>query len=251
MVTIYFFRWCLSIYLTSPAAYSQISNRSLNFLQLPSLNTLKSYTRFTDVQTGFNPDIISRLAIEANVVGMKEKDKHCVIAFDEMKIKSNLVFHKATGKLIGFTELGSLNDEFASFKREVNQEDALERDMATHVIVFMVRGIVTPLVYPFGYFASCGMTSSQLYYCCMEAIRVLSAINFKVRALVSDGAASNRKMYQIMAQDSSDNFFWTENPITTLPIYFFSDVPHLLKTTRNCMENSHWNKAVRNLHVSL
>ena len=54
-----------------------------------------------------------------------------------------------------------------------------------------------------------------------------------------------------MAKDSNENFHLTENPHGDWKIYFFSDVPHLLKTTRNCMENSKWNKNTRNLHVSL
>ena len=32
-------------------------------------------------------------------------------------------------------------------------------------------------------------------------------------------------------------------------IYFISDVPHLIKTTRNNLENSHGNTNTRNLHV--
>lgn len=72
-----------------------------------------------------------------------------------------------------------------------------------------------------------------------------------MRALVSDGAATNRKMYKIMAKDDKDDFHWGYKPHNNLlPIYFFSNVPHLLKTTRNCMENSKWDKNTRNLHVS-
>ena len=34
-------------------------------------------------------------------------------------------------------------------------------------------------------------------------------------------------------------------------IYFMSDVPHLLKTTGNCLKNSHWKKNTRNMHVGV
>ena len=32
-------------------------------------------------------------------------------------------------------------------------------------------------------------------------------------------------------------------------VYFICDVPHLIKTTRNNLENSQWNKKTRNLLV--
>ena len=84
---------------------------------------MKRYINFTDIRTGFNPDIIKRLAEENNVHNMEEKDRHVLIAFDEMKIKSGLVYHKGSGKLIGFTELGDLNDEFSRFTCATNEKD--------------------------------------------------------------------------------------------------------------------------------
>ena len=82
----------MSIYLSSPAAYKQVANKELNFL--PCVNTLKQYINFTDVKAGFNADIVKRLAIDANVTKSSEMGCQIVLAFDEMKIKSNLVYHK-------------------------------------------------------------------------------------------------------------------------------------------------------------
>ena len=168
-----------------------------------------------------------------------------------MEIKSNLVYNKGIGKLIGFTDLGEINNEFESFSTLVQGTSTnFTTDFATHALVFMVRGIFSNLAYPFAYFGTIGATSTQLYPCCMEAVRVLDAINLEVRAFVSDGACTNRKFYEIV-KDSTANSFYTVNPYNTKKrIYFFSDVPHLLKTTRNCMENSHLNRKTRNLMVS-
>ena len=57
---------------------------------------MKKYINFTDIQTGFNPDIIGRLAEAAHIQEIDEKGRK-VISFDEMQIKSNLVYHKGTG----------------------------------------------------------------------------------------------------------------------------------------------------------
>ena len=51
---------------------------------------------FTTVQTGFNPDILKRLADDAKVTESPDREKLVVMAFDEMQIKSNLVYHKGT-----------------------------------------------------------------------------------------------------------------------------------------------------------
>ena len=48
-----------------------------------------------------------------------------------------------------------------------------------------------------------------------------------------------------------DDTNWTWNPFDkSRKIFFISDVPHLLKTTRNNLENSLFNRNSRNLHVS-
>ena len=71
-----------------------MSNKELNFLQLPCVSTLKQHINFTNMQTGFNPDILKRLADDAKVTESPDREKLIVMAFDEMQIKSNLVYHK-------------------------------------------------------------------------------------------------------------------------------------------------------------
>ena len=54
--------------------------------------------------------------------------------------------------------------------------DKLDRDLASHVIVYMVRGIFSNLSYPFAFFASSGFTAAQLYPCTLEATEVLTCV---------------------------------------------------------------------------
>ena len=80
-----------------------------------------------------------------------------------MKIKSDLVYSRSTGKLIGFTELGDINEEFRVFgKKMENSDNPFEREFSTYVQVYMVRGIFTNLQYPFAYFGSLGFYSSSI-----------------------------------------------------------------------------------------
>ena len=86
----------------------------------------------------------------------------------------------------------------------------------------------------------------------MEAISIIESIGLKVRVLTSDGAPPNRKFFDMLTVEEEGNIYWTTNPHDeSRKIYFMSDVPHLQKTTRNCLENSHWNKNTRNMHVGV
>ena len=67
---------------------------------------------------------------------------------------------------------------------------------------------------------------------------MLTCLGFHVRAYKSDGASPNRKFYKIISPED-EVYYWTWNIFETgQKIYLFSDVPYLLKTTRNCLENS-------------
>ena len=127
----------------------------------------------------------------------------------------------------------------------------MDRDFATHVNVFLVRGIFSSLCYPFSYFATNGITPSRIFSTGLEAVRVLNSIGFQVRAMVSDGASVNCRFFDMLANSTEENN-WTWNPHNpSMKLYFFSDVPHLIKTTRNCFENSNWNKNTRKMHVCI
>ena len=171
-----------------------------------------------------------------------------------MKIKSSLVYSRTSGKMVGFTEMGNMNDEFKTFQEKLEREqsaDKLDRELASHVIVYMVRSIFSNLSYTFAFFASTGFTASQLFPCTIETTKVLTCLGFHLRVYVSDGASPNRNFYKIISPEDKV-YYWTWNIFETgQKIYLFSDVPHLLKTTRNCLENSFWNKLKRSMHVNL
>ena len=107
------------------------------------------------------------------------------------------------------------------------------------------------LVYLFGFFASLGFTADQLFPCTMEAISIIESIGLKVWVLTSDEATPNWKFFDMLTVEEEDNKYWTTNPHDeSRKIYYMSDVPHLLSTTRKCLENSHWNKNTRIMHVT-
>ena len=84
-----------------------------------------------------------------------------------------------------------------------------------------------------------------LYRCIVVSLYrfLVVAVKLWVIAAVNDGASPNRKFFALHAKlggtlpcglvYKTPNLF-----VLTRMIYFFADVPHLIKTTRNCLYNS-------------
>ena len=59
-----------------------------------------------------------------------------------MKIKETLVYDKNKSKIVGFVNLGEVNDQLAKFEREASNDTELSGgEVATHILILMVRGI--------------------------------------------------------------------------------------------------------------
>lgn len=169
---------------------------------LQHILTLSKYTSFTDIMTIFNPDIIERLVAEIRLTEMKDHKRNCTLLFDEMRIKSGLVFSRSTRKLIGFTEIRDINEQLLEFERKFSGK---ERDLATHILAFMARGIFSHFIFPISYFCSKGFNSDQLFPCVWEAIGILESIGLNVRACICDNATPNQIFFKLHAMENSEN----------------------------------------------
>ena len=87
------------------------------------------------------------------------------------------------------------------------------------------------------------MTSGQLLPLFLEAVAILElSFNLWVIAVTSDGASPYRRFYRMhknLHNDNTDICFKTINLYARYRnIYFIGDAPHLMKTVRNCSQNS-------------
>ena len=75
-----------------------------------------------------------------------------------------------------------------------------------------------------------------------QTVELLEDVGLKVLFITCDGASQNRKFFELhpSARDDGEPVNATRNPFADDDrlIYFISDVPHLLKTARNCFANS-------------
>ena len=169
-------------------------------------------------------------------------ERFVAILCDEMKVQEDLVWDKNTGELIGFVDLGEISVNYATL------QDC--KELATHVLFFLVKSIVNPLSHSFATFATTGATAFQFFPLFWRAVGILQNINLKVIAATADGASPNRIFLECKPVDGNAGehlVYRTKNVRTEDKrfIYFFVGVPHLIKTTRNCLSNSGTNRAIR------
>ena len=116
--------------------------------------------------------------------------------------------------------------------------------IATHALPFIVRGTCTELQFCLAYFATTGVTASQLMPTFWEAVCILeTSCNLWVIAATADGATPNKRFFRLHkpldGNAEGDVCYRTINLYAPHRyIYFFADPPHLIKTTRNCLRSS-------------
>ena len=132
-------RWCLHLKFISSKAYDAV--RSSGFLTLPTERTLRDYTHVINSRVGFQADINEELSKIAKVDDCEEYEKSVGIIFDEMKTKDKLVFDKRSGKVSGWVDLADFNSELLKIEKEIDSRSDTSPSVATHILVFMVRGI--------------------------------------------------------------------------------------------------------------
>lgn len=238
-------RWCLNLKLISSAAYH--ATRTAGFIKLPSERTLRDYTHYFKHQAGFQEEVVQQLMKEAKVQNLPEYQRYCGIIFDEMKIKENLVYDKYTGCVVGFVNLGDINNDLSALERRM-KDDSEQAPIANHLLVLLVRGIFFKLEFPFAHFGTVGVTADQLFPIIWEGIRQVESIGLQVIFLTADGASVNRKFFRMHQNPAEQNnpripIYKTINPFAQdqRPIFFVSDPSHLIKTSRNCWSHSDFN----------
>ena len=112
--------------------------------------------------------------------------------------------------------------------------------VATHLLTVMVRGLFSSCRFPLAHFPTASLTGDQVFSVVWEAVERVERIGLKVIAVTADGAGPNRKFFHLHPSKRNGVGYKTTNPYTNedRPLYFMCDVPHLMKTTRNCWSHS-------------
>ena len=137
-------KWCLYLRHLSGKGYETL--RDSGVLQLPSQRTLRDYSNCVKARAGFSVEVDRQLIQAANLMTCQEWQKLVILLLDEMYIREDLVYDKHTGKMVGFCNLGDVNNHLLSFERSLEEDDSdVLPVLAKTMMVFMVRGLFTPL----------------------------------------------------------------------------------------------------------
>jgi hypothetical protein len=225
-------RFALSLHGKSPSAYREL--RESGALVLPSERILRDYKNYFPPKAGINNENVN--ALRKKAASFTGNQRYVVLVMDEMKIQSDLVFDKNSGDLVGFMDLGDPMTNFAC----LDEKDTI----ATHALAFLVRGLCTDVKHIIAYFFTGNVTSYQLMPIFWKVVSTLElSLDLWVVGLVNDGASPNRKLFNLhvkLAVDQKcDVVYKTINLFAPSRfIFFFADIPHLMKTARNCLYNS-------------
>ena len=94
-------KWCLHIRHISSGGYRAL--RKSGCLSLPSQRTLRDYTHYATVTSGFSMAVDQQLIDAAHIGTCEERKKCVVLLLDEMHIKEDLVYNNFSGMLLWVT----------------------------------------------------------------------------------------------------------------------------------------------------
>ena len=181
-------KWCLNLKLMSSAAYHAM--RSSGFITLPSERTLRDYTNYIKCVLGYQQEIVDMMRQESKCDELPEGRRYVTMILDEMKVKEDIVYDKHSGDIIGFCNLGTLNDELLQFEYNTS----IHPPVAKQILAVMIRGLFFKLDFPLlAHFSTEGVTADLLFPILWEGIRIVESTGLKVIAVTADGASPNRK----------------------------------------------------------
>ena len=139
-----------------------------------------------------------------------------------MKIKEGLIYNKISGEIVGFTNIGDINQELLRLEQESDHPT-----VAKQILVLMVRGLLFKLEFPYAHFGTRNLSGDLIYPIVWEAVRRLE---LKVICVTADGASNNRKFFR-MHNDTKDETtfpYKARNPFSkdNRWLFFIAD-PHI------------------------
>ena len=122
---------------------------------------------------------------------------HVAVVFDEVKVKEGIVYDKHSCRVLGFVDMGDINNQLLGFERSLEGTNDLQETVAKQMLVFMVRGIFASVDFPYAQYTTRGISGDQLYPVVWEVVKHLECAGPQVHALTCDKASPNYKFFSI------------------------------------------------------
>ena len=171
-------KWCLYLRHQSSKAYDTL--RDSGCIALPSQRTLQDYSHAVKTGAGFSFEVDKQLLQAARLDSSPSYHTLIAVLFDEMSIKEDLVYEKHGGRLVGFVNLGEINNHLLQFEQSLNDEEEDHPALAKSMICFMVKGLFSKLRFPYAQFPCTSITGEQIFTTFWQAVFRLERMGFKV-----------------------------------------------------------------------
>lgn len=145
------------------------------FNNIPSIQTLQSVLAKLPLSTGLNTLILRHL--ENTASKMSQKEKVCILMWDEVSIQTKLTYDIRKDIICGFEDWGS------------NRTSKI----SDHALVFFLRGLNSGWKMPVSYnFCYKQTNTAQLMRCIKNHIKEICKTGFCIVATVCDQGSSNQ-----------------------------------------------------------
>ena len=171
-------KWCIYLRHQSSKAYETLRDSGI---ALPSQRTLRDYSNAVKAAPGFSLEVDQQILQAAKLASSPDYHRLVVLLIDELHIKEELIYDKHSGQLIGFVNLGKINNHLARFEQSLFDDDhptVNNPPLAKSMLAFMVRGLFTKLKFVYAQFPCISLTGEQLFCPFWEAVFRLERIGF-------------------------------------------------------------------------
>ncbi|XP_071554020.1 uncharacterized protein [Temnothorax nylanderi] len=213
----------LSIMKQSSKCYQYLTQ----VFNLPSVQTLRSILQKVNVHPG-RINFINR-QLKRQVGLMKERDKVCLLMWDEMLLQLHVDYDTKKKHIVGFEDFG--------MKRRAR--------FADHALIFMVRGVQSGWKFPLAYYFCDGATKAdQLAEWIKDVAKiVLDSGLHLVAFMCNDGkrnlmAINKLKLESARLKKKRKQLYYGYITIKKQDIIPLFDPPHLIKGIRNNLLNN-------------
>jgi len=233
-------RFALLLKSTSTAAYRAVADSGL--ITLPSERTLFEYSHASEAKEGVTKEKLDRINRRLNEKYPKDYQRWFMFIMDEIHVNKKLVYQKSSGEMIGYVKMSDAERELSDFEAELKGDATPRPVLASKVLTFVVNGVANGICevvasYP----THDSLDANVIYDKVWETIGALERSDIWIIGIVGDGAGPNRAFFALhppLTVGSPVVFDTINLAAPHRPLYFFSDIPHLIKTIRNCFYKS-------------
>lgn len=115
----------------------------------------------------------------------------------------SLVYSKASGELVGFCEIGDINDHFLQLEQKYQKDEDMHLKFAKTVLVIMICGHFTDITFSYATFAATNLTGEQLIPIFLEAIIRVETCGLRVTSITLDGSSVIRKYIKYLKEGTA------------------------------------------------